>query len=205
MSATKIFRAVAITRYTVVWSGHSTVQPGTAYNRGRIEPPDWLRWDRTLRWPHSRAVYLILATQLARPPCKVTLCTVFWPPRDRLFAQPTSARQASRQRHIGDVDAYAYTHAITDKLLLYTSTLLSFVYICTRDSHRTPHRTRKRHERRWAAACTTPSPWPINARPRLFVQIARRATCIEHSESWIKTMAHSATHRWKTQVIGDRG
>jgi len=34
----------------------------------------------------------------------------------RLFAQPTHAREASRQHPAGDVDAYAHTHAHADQL-----------------------------------------------------------------------------------------
>jgi len=34
----------------------------------------------------------------------------------RLFAQPTHAREASRQHPAGDVDAYAHTHAHADEL-----------------------------------------------------------------------------------------
>ena len=43
-------------------------------------------------------------------------CTLFWPPPVRLFAQPTHAREASRQHPAGDVDAYAHTHAHADQL-----------------------------------------------------------------------------------------
>ena len=43
-------------------------------------------------------------------------CTLVWPPPVRLFAQPTNVREASRQHPVGDVDAYAHTHAHADQL-----------------------------------------------------------------------------------------
>ena len=42
--------------------------------------------------------------------------TLFWPPLVRLFAQPTHAREASRQHPAGDMDVYAHTHAHADQL-----------------------------------------------------------------------------------------
>ena len=50
-----------------------------------------------------------------RPPC-LARGILFWPPPVRLFAQPTHAREASRQHPAGDVDAYAHTHAHADEL-----------------------------------------------------------------------------------------
>ena len=48
---------------------------------------------------------------LVRPPRHLV-----WPPLVRLFAQPTHAREASRQHPAGNVDAYAHTHAHADEL-----------------------------------------------------------------------------------------
>ena len=72
--------------------------------------------DSTLRWPPFRTVYLAEATQLAKATLFGHRGTLFWPPLVRLFAQPTHAREASRQHPAGDVDAYAHTHAHADQL-----------------------------------------------------------------------------------------
>ena len=61
-------------------------------------------------------VYLAEATQLAKATLFGHRVTLFWPPPVRLFAQPTHAREASRQHPAGDVDAYAHTHAGADEL-----------------------------------------------------------------------------------------
>ena len=72
--------------------------------------------DCTFRSPPFRTVYFAEATQLAKAILFDHRGTLFWPPPVRLFAQPTHAREASRQHPAGDVDAYAHTHAHADEL-----------------------------------------------------------------------------------------
>ena len=76
-------------------------------------------------------MYLAEATRLSKATLFGHRGTLFSPPPVRLFAQPTHARETSRQHPAGDVDAYAHTHAHSDELWgpQYVPLSLSLIHI----------------------------------------------------------------------------